>query len=59
MLRNCGPDETSDIPVLVLSGKFFDQEISSLFTQEKNFREFISKPVDLAYLQKKVEAVLK
>lgn len=51
-------DETSDIPVLVVSGKFFDKEISDLFTQEKNFREFISKPVDFAYLQKKVEALL-
>lgn len=52
-------DETSEIPVLVLSGKFFDKEISDLFTQEKNFREFISKPVDLAFLQKKVEALLR
>ena len=51
-------EETLGIPVLVISGKFFDTEISDLFTQEKNFREFISKPVDFAYLQKKVEALL-
>jgi twitching motility two-component system response regulator PilH len=51
-------EETSDIPVLVISGKFFDKEISDLFTQEKNFRDFISKPVDFAHLREKVEALL-
>ena len=51
-------EETSDIPVIVMSGKYFDKEISDLFTQERNFRAFISKPVALAHLQKKVEALL-
>lgn len=52
-------DETSDIPVIILSGRYFDQGIPDLFTQERNFKDFINKPVALAQLQQKVEAVLK
>lgn len=52
-------DETSDIPVMVMTGNYFDQGMHELFTQERNCREFISKPVALAQLQKKVETLLK
>lgn len=52
-------DETSDIPVLVLSAKFLDDSVMDLFTQERNFRAFLSKPVALTVLQQKVETVLK
>ncbi len=52
-------DETSDIPVLIISGKYFDKGMSDLFTQEANCREFIAKPVALAILQQKVETHLK
>jgi CheY-like chemotaxis protein len=51
-------DETSDIPVLVVSGKYLDQGGMELFAQERNFKAFISKPVALAGLQQKVEALL-
>ncbi|OGR98358.1 MAG: hypothetical protein A2016_12075 [Elusimicrobia bacterium GWF2_62_30] len=51
-------DETSDIPVIVMSGKYFDKGMD-LFSQERNFRAFLGKPVSLAQLQKTVEAVLK
>ncbi|OIO03270.1 MAG: hypothetical protein AUJ51_04720 [Elusimicrobia bacterium CG1_02_56_21] len=52
-------DETSEIPVIVMSGKFFDQGMIDIFTQERNFREFINKPVTLSKLQMKVEVILK
>jgi len=52
-------DETSDIPVIVISGKYFDPGMSDLFTQESNFRAFVAKPVGLSILQQKVEALLK
>lgn len=51
-------DETGDIPVLVLTGNYFDQGMHELFTQERNCREFISKPVALSLLQQKAEALL-
>ena len=52
-------DETSDIPVLIMSGKYFDKGMNDIFTQERNFRGFLGKPVSLAQLQQKVEAILK
>lgn len=52
-------EDTSGIPVLIMSGKFLDPGMSDIFSQERNFREFISKPVALANLQQKAEAALK
>jgi CheY-like chemotaxis protein len=48
-------DDTRNIPVLVITGSFFDKNMSELFRQEANCREFMSKTVELSYLQKKVE----
>ncbi len=52
-------DETRSIPVLVITGTFFDKNMSELFRQEPNCREFMSKTVELSYLQKKVESLFK
>jgi two-component system phosphate regulon response regulator PhoB len=52
-------EETSEVPVLILSGKFIDDGMLDLFRQERNYRGFLSKPVSLDRLQQKVEAVLK
>jgi len=52
-------DETSDIPVIIVSGKYCDPAMSDLFNQERNFKGFLGKPVALAALQQKVEALLK
>lgn len=51
-------DETSDIPVLIVSGKYLDRGALDLFSQERNFRAFLAKPVAFATLQQKVEALL-
>jgi len=51
-------DDTRNIPVLVITGTFFDKNMSELFRQESNCREFMSKTVELSYLQKKVEALM-
>jgi CheY-like chemotaxis protein len=51
-------DDTSAIPVLVVTGSFFDKNMSELFRQESNCREFMSKTVELSYLEKKVLAQL-
>ena len=58
VIRNLqSEDETRNIPVLVITGTFFDKDMSELFRQEPNCREFMSKTVELSYLQKKVEAL--
>ncbi|MDP2866488.1 MAG: response regulator [Elusimicrobiota bacterium] len=57
VLRNLQTDDdTRGIPVLVITGSFFDKNMSELFRQEANCREFMSKTVELSYLQKKVES---
>lgn len=52
-------EETADVPVMIVSGKYFDQGMSDIFRQERNFREFIGKPVAFSQLLQKVEALLK
>lgn len=52
-------DEAADVPVIVMSGKYFDEGMFDIFRQERNFREFIAKPVAFSQLQQKVEALLK
>jgi len=52
-------DETSDIPVIVVSGKFVDQGMYDLFSQERNFKAFIAKPVAMPTLQQKMEDLLR
>ncbi|MCM2267478.1 MAG: response regulator [Elusimicrobiales bacterium] len=51
-------DDTRNIPVLVITGSFFDKNMSELFRQETNCREFMSKTVELSFLEKKVMAQL-
>jgi len=52
-------EETADVPVIVLSGKYFDEGMMDIFAQERNFRAFFAKPVELAQLQQKMETLLK
>ena len=51
-------DDTRDIPVIVITGTYFDKSMSELFRQESNCREFMSKTVEMSCLQKKVEEIL-
>ena len=51
-------DETRSIPVVVITGSFFDKNMNDLFRQETNCREFMSKTVELSFLEKKVLALL-
>lgn len=52
-------DETSDIPVILVTGKYIDPGMQGLFSQERNFRALLAKPVSFASLQQAVETVLK
>lgn len=51
-------DDTRGIPVLIITGSFFDKNMSDLFRQETNCREFLSKTVELSFLEKKVLSLL-
>jgi len=52
-------DETSMVPVIVITGTYFDSSMSELFRQESNCKYFLSKTTELADLEKKVDSVLK
>lgn len=54
---NSDPD-TSDIPVIILTGKYIDPGMGDMFGQERNFRGVVGKPVDLGMLQRKMEELL-
>lgn len=51
-------EETAGIPVLLVSGRYFDDGMYSVFAQEPNFKGFLSKPVSLEDLRKKAEALV-
>ncbi|PIS46790.1 MAG: hypothetical protein COT17_06790 [Elusimicrobia bacterium CG08_land_8_20_14_0_20_51_18] len=55
-LRGC--EETSGIPVIVITGTYFEKSICRLFKMESNCREFLPKTTDLQVLRKKVENIL-
>jgi CheY-like chemotaxis protein len=46
------------VPVLILTGTYFDTHMSALFKQESNCREFLSKNTELGYIEKKVAELL-
>lgn len=54
---NSDPD-TSDIPVIILTGKYIDPGMGDMFGQERNFRGVVAKPVDFGMLQRKMEELL-
>jgi len=51
-------EDTRSIPVLVITGTYFDKNMRELFRQESNCREFMSKTIEMPTLQKKVEEIL-
>ncbi|KAF0125274.1 MAG: twitching motility protein PilH [Elusimicrobia bacterium] len=59
VLRELSSDpDTSDIPVIILTGKYIDPGMGDMFGQERNFRGVVAKPVDLGMLQRKIEELL-
>ncbi len=52
-------DELRSIPVVVITGTYFDSNMSQLFKQESNCREFLSKTTDLAWVGKRVQELVK
>ena len=51
-------DETTDIPVLVITGTYFEKNMNDLFKLEPNCFGFMSKTTEITIVQKKMEEVL-
>ena len=45
ILRELQADETSGIPIVIITGRYTDRSTSDMIKQEPNVREFIEKPV--------------
>ena len=52
-------DETKAIPVIIITGTYFDSSMSELFRQEANCKHFLSKTTELSDLEKKIDVILK
>jgi len=51
-------EETISIPVIVITGTYFDKNMYELFRLESNCREFLSKTTELSIISKKIESIL-
>ena len=45
ILRELQGDETSSIPIIIITGRYTDRSTSEMIKQEPNVRDFIEKPV--------------
>lgn len=45
ILRELQTDETSDIPIIIITGRYTDRSTSDMIKQEPNVKDFIEKPV--------------
>ena len=45
ILRELQSDETGDIPIVIITGRYTDRSTSDMIKQEPNVRDFIEKPV--------------
>jgi len=59
ILRELQSDETSGIPIVVITGRYTDRSTSDMIKQEPNVRDFIEKPVKPQILTALVHKLLK
>lgn len=45
ILRELQSDETSTIPIVIITGRYTDRSTSDMIKQEPNVRDFLEKPV--------------
>lgn len=45
ILRELQSDETGNIPIVIITGRYTDRSTSDMIKQEPNVRDFIEKPV--------------
>jgi len=59
ILRDLQGDDTSDIPIVVITGRYTDRSTSEMIKQEPNVKDFIEKPVKPQALNAVVHSILK
>lgn len=59
ILRELQTEETSKIPIIVITGKYIDRSTSDMIRQEVNVVDFIEKPVKTNILAATLHKILK
>jgi two-component system alkaline phosphatase synthesis response regulator PhoP len=59
ILRELQNDETSDIPIVVVTGRYTDRSTAEMIKQEPNVKDFVEKPVKPQVLISIVHTLLK
>ena len=59
ILRELQSDETGDIPIVIITGRYTDRSTSDMIKQEPNVRDFIEKPVKPQILTSLIHRLLK
>jgi len=59
ILRELQGDETSKIPIIIITGRYTDRSTSEMIKQEINVVEFIEKPVKTNVLAATLHKILK
>ena len=58
-LRELQSDDTADIPIILLSDRYFNQSTLELIAQEPNVKAFVKKPIDAPALAALLHKILK
>ncbi len=59
ILRELQTDETSKIPIVIITGRYTDRSTSDMIKQEPNVRDFVEKPVRPPVLAALLHRILK
>ena len=59
ILRELQGDETSDIPIVIITGRYTERSTSEMIKQEPNVKDFLEKPVKPAVLSAFLHTLLK
>ena len=59
ILRELQSDETVNIPIVIITGRYTDRSTSDMIKQEPNVKDFIEKPVKPQVLAGVVHKILK
>ncbi|HNW44585.1 MAG TPA: response regulator [Elusimicrobiales bacterium] len=58
ILRELQSDETSSIPIIIITGRYTDRSTSEMIKQEPNVKDFIEKPVKPQVLSAVIHKIL-
>ncbi len=58
IVRELQGDDTGDIPIVIITGRYTDRSTSEMIKQESNVKEFMEKPIKLHVLSATVHRIL-